>query len=426
MENNYDTRILDSRIAFQLLKTLVDLGDVKAKSVFKSEIIKRFTSGWPPTIIYLIEQDYLDYFNDTEQEMLFNEIKKGIIKTFKNNNDLPLVKLLIDKGFIYLLEDKEKENNLFIRALREKCLNLLETQKDFRTYDDYITANLSYFSTPDQREAYYVKRYNWQPDKDVALPIEKLVKWLILKGYFGALTINDVKFHPKLQLIERLYLNRKSDYFDFYTLPKNISLMNSLKVLELREMRIRKLPNSYCNFTSLELLDLERNNIKTLPECLGDLHNLRTLFLYKNKLEKLPESIGGLRHIERLILSDNKIKVLPESIKELKNLKILSLSNNDLIKIPPQVFEISNLKELHLLGNRLNELPKKISNLKNLEILDLSDNKLHFIPREIENLKLLKTLNLRQNKLNKNRVYSLNVFEKDSLINELMKDGNII
>lgn len=50
VENNYDTRLLHSNIAFPLLKKLTEAGDPNTNKVFKEEIARRFESGFMPVI----------------------------------------------------------------------------------------------------------------------------------------------------------------------------------------------------------------------------------------------------------------------------------------------------------------------------------------------------------------------------------------
>ncbi len=73
VENNYNTRLLHSNLAFPLLKKLADVGDPLAKKVFKEEIVKRFCSGYFPTMNYLIIEEYLDYLNSDEIQLIFLE-----------------------------------------------------------------------------------------------------------------------------------------------------------------------------------------------------------------------------------------------------------------------------------------------------------------------------------------------------------------
>jgi len=76
VENDYDTRILHSNLAFPLLKKLVEFGDLKAFNVFKEEIARRFLSGFPPVLHFLLNQGYLDHLNKEESEVLMDEFEK--------------------------------------------------------------------------------------------------------------------------------------------------------------------------------------------------------------------------------------------------------------------------------------------------------------------------------------------------------------
>jgi hypothetical protein len=65
-ENDYDTQLLHSNLAFPLLKHLTDCGDPSAKKVFNEEIAKRIESGYLPVVLYLIEEKYLRYLSSEE------------------------------------------------------------------------------------------------------------------------------------------------------------------------------------------------------------------------------------------------------------------------------------------------------------------------------------------------------------------------
>jgi len=80
VENDYDTRILHSNIAFPLLKKLTNVGDHLARNVFKEEIAKRFSSGQKTVILFLLEDDYLNYLDEFEKTVLFESIKINFSK----------------------------------------------------------------------------------------------------------------------------------------------------------------------------------------------------------------------------------------------------------------------------------------------------------------------------------------------------------
>ena len=69
-ENGYNTGLIPSKLAFPLLRALVDAGDPRAQRVFADEIARRFDSGYPPVMLYLIENDYLSYLTPQQIESL--------------------------------------------------------------------------------------------------------------------------------------------------------------------------------------------------------------------------------------------------------------------------------------------------------------------------------------------------------------------
>jgi len=73
-ENGYDTCLLGSNLAFPLLKRLTEVGDLKASSVFKDEIRKRFASLYAPVQQYLICEGYLKYFSKSEKQELLEYV----------------------------------------------------------------------------------------------------------------------------------------------------------------------------------------------------------------------------------------------------------------------------------------------------------------------------------------------------------------
>jgi len=110
-ENDYDTRLLHSNLAFNLLKALVEAGDPNAKRVFKTEVAERFGSGYPNTIISIINANLLDYFSLEEKRELILPNVPVILKSSPH---------LFENGFISsddpLLEEAKEG---LVRSLRE-------------------------------------------------------------------------------------------------------------------------------------------------------------------------------------------------------------------------------------------------------------------------------------------------------------------
>lgn len=103
----------------------------------------------------------------------------------------------------------------------------------------------------------------------------------------------------------------------------------------------------FADLQDLKVLDLHNNCLEKLPEDLGHMANLKVLQLQNNKLKQLPYSIGGLKKLETLNLSGNNLKTLPESISGLSNLKTLDLRSNSKLKVVPK--ELAHLSTLETL-----------------------------------------------------------------------------
>jgi hypothetical protein len=65
-ENGYNSRLLHRNLAFPLLKKLTEVGDVKAKRIFKEEIAKRLHTGYPTVVVYLIREGYTQFLKGEE------------------------------------------------------------------------------------------------------------------------------------------------------------------------------------------------------------------------------------------------------------------------------------------------------------------------------------------------------------------------
>ncbi|MFX1392339.1 MAG: tetratricopeptide repeat protein [Promethearchaeota archaeon] len=116
-EYGYDTRLLHRNLAFPLLRKLTEAGDPQAKKVFKEEIAKRISSGYLPVIIYLIENNYLDYLNDAELQCLIDDLKSKIHTSQEATYWFVL-------GMIHMKKSEfEKANAIFKRILKNNDSN---------------------------------------------------------------------------------------------------------------------------------------------------------------------------------------------------------------------------------------------------------------------------------------------------------------
>ena len=143
-ENNYDTRILHSNLAFPLLKKLTKAGDPIAKKVFKEEIAIRFSTKYFTTMLFLIEENYLDYLTNEEFEILL-ENNKDFIELF--NDDRVKLEDILFYIFLNLKLAREKSDN----SLINECLRLVALENYTRNPSKWHKVGLI-FKSLDNKE----------------------------------------------------------------------------------------------------------------------------------------------------------------------------------------------------------------------------------------------------------------------------------
>ncbi|KAJ6959764.1 disease resistance protein RGA4 [Populus alba x Populus x berolinensis] len=78
--------------------------------------------------------------------------------------------------------------------------------------------------------------------------------------------------------------------------------VRKLRALSLRNVRVKKLPESICDLKHLRYLDVSCSEFKTLPESITSLQNLQTLDLSScSELIQLPK---GMKHMKSLVYLD--------------------------------------------------------------------------------------------------------------------------
>ncbi|MBD3342125.1 MAG: hypothetical protein GF353_23695 [Candidatus Lokiarchaeota archaeon] len=121
-ENGYDTRLIHSNLAIPLLKKLTDIGDSKAKLVFKEEIARRIINVSEYNMIwYFFDEGYLDYLDDEERNSLFREL---FIKA-TNDASLKFLDLLFANSVFNSLNTEERDY-LFDRLIERINLGHFE------------------------------------------------------------------------------------------------------------------------------------------------------------------------------------------------------------------------------------------------------------------------------------------------------------
>ncbi|XP_037595677.1 leucine-rich repeat-containing protein 40 isoform X4 [Cebus imitator] len=194
---------------------------------------------------------------------------------------------------------------------------------------------------------------------------------------------------------------------------EHLKHLNSILVLDLRDNKLKSVPDEIILLHSLERLDLSNNDISSLPYSLGNLrlkflalegnplrtirreiinkgtqevlkylrskikddgpsqrdsatetamtlpsesrvnvHAIITLKMLDYRFKMLPEVLYRIFTLETILISNNQVgSVDPQKMKMMENLTTLDLQNNDLLQIPPELGNCVNLRTLLLDGN---------------------------------------------------------------------------
>ncbi len=410
VENNYDTRLLHTNLAFPLLKELKRLGDPIAEKVYKEEIISRISCGYLPVITYLIEQGYFSDFSTEELKNLFSEhsLLKNILSSLtKYRNE-----------YWY-----DNTINLTISQL----FHNVDLKSFIEAYNDLTSEDKALIKTP--LKCFFSKKENLS---NIHQDLLNFLKNEVLSSKFQPITYKNKEFAIEEGMLFIVDKNIK-DIRDLQGLENNLEIevltlgqnsiseieglqsLKNLRVLELGGNKISKISN-LDNLPRLEKLIL-RDNIISKIEGLSSLKNLRELLLRKNKIEEI-NGLENLSKLDYLDVSNNRILEI-KGLERLRNLGVLILNNN-LISEITGLESLRNLGILELHNNQISEV-KGLENLLNLTCLDLSNNPITEI-KGLENLLNLKDLKIDSThidpKLLKRLRYSKGKFQDAQLLVE--------
>ena len=379
-EQNYDTRLLHSNLAFPLLKKLADVGDLLAVKKFKEEVARRISKGGPYIIEFVLEENYLDLFTKEELTVLFKDIDFANLPSQKYKAIFPLLKKVSELGMINVDQIFRKEIKRGFES-REKSLIRYLIQEGFLKYlqngdKEIILSNL--------RENNALQSILGRRDDDNNLIELDLSKWG-LKSFPNILT--------NFSSLKRLNLECNN----LTNLPESIFRLKALKSLDLKRNHLKNLPETIEKLKCLKILHLEHNNLKELPKAIGTLQSLKELHIGYNEISQIPKSMENLASLQILQIQENNLNRLPKSIGNLTSLEFLDVHGNLLYKVPESIGELNSLLKLDLSDNKINNIPDSIGNLTSLEVLNVRKNQIKYLPDTIEYAESIQELCLREN-----------------------------
>lgn len=184
-------------------------------------------------------------------------------------------------------------------------------------------------------------------------------------------------------------------------IPETAMRLSNLTWLNLRRNLLTTLPPPcLLAWDKLTFLDLRDNKIKALPEEIGGCISLQELLISSNGLESLPASIGNLKALNVLQAQKNSLTALPESLASCTALQLLDVSYNKLTALPPEMFVgLSSLRRFLASSNKIAALPAEIAAMSCLEVLGLGFNQIKSLPDEIGSLSNLREIYMSDNPL---------------------------
>ncbi len=290
LEHDYSLGLMDSQIAFPVLRSLIKTGDLKVKRILPQEIYKR-----------LLNNDYqiLPYFEFLEPEQM-----RQLMGEVTINKKFEFISKLVKGGHIEKCDAKTRQH--LIDLLDQNDIKYISRDKriigivieDRLDLTDFDIQNLDQIENI--KNLTFVKELNLSKNKLKTLP-----EWI-----------------SNFKSLEKLNLN----YNNFIEIPKPIGSLSALKELKMEDNDIRKFPEFITGLKNLEALSLDSNKIKTIPSSIENLKTLQELDLSSNPLTTLPESIGHLNALKRIILLGSRITEIPPSIVNLQNLEEVDLT----------------------------------------------------------------------------------------------------
>ncbi|KAE8299657.1 Leucine-rich repeat-containing protein 40 [Larimichthys crocea] len=246
---------------------------------------------------------------------------------------------------------------------------------------------------------------------------------------------------PKLPapMLKDLYLgNNQIEQLE----TEQLACLTAISLLELRDNKIKSLPEQITLLSTLARLDLTNNDISTLPASLSLLPNLKVLLLEGNplrgirrdlltkgtnellkylrgRLKEDPERADeghtamtlpsqarvNLHHIKTLKLleySEKQVSNIPDEVFDAaadQGVTTVNFSKNQLTSIPSRLVEFqSSMSDVNLGFNRLTCCSPDICKLLQLTHIDLGNNQLSDLPPEMMTLTKLSSIILNYNR----------------------------
>jgi Leucine-rich repeat (LRR) protein len=201
--------------------------------------------------------------------------------------------------------------------------------------------------------------------------------------------------------------------------PENWKSSELLVTLDVSNNSLTQVPGKLIRLLgSLQVFKASRNNISTVCFELFSNPAVKLIDLSENQIQKLPETASQCRSVAILRLNNNNLTSLPTKSMNLESLTELDLSNNSLTSVQMHWALAPSLRNLKMNGNlltdaqswngagkdtpttrtlefhdnRFKQIPSQLFVFLDVTHLDISKNSINKLPKSIEILAELKSL----------------------------------
>lgn len=269
--------------------------------------------------IYLNGKWYSSYDPDKYDSMC-----KDIQHWYTSNYDCSL--LPPEFAFKLLRKLIEYKDPLAIKVGDKEILRGLREQKIGEEYRNLLARNSFWESL--------------EIDSSVLQNLEKIIKKEFKSGHSPDIRNPYVGFVIKENKVVSLHL----DDCALKVVPDQISQLEYLEYLSLRNNQIKFLPDFFKDLKNLQSLDLSYNKLEEFPSVLFKMTSLERLELYVNEIEEIPEEIINLTNLRNFSYGE-KSKKFPEVLCHMKHIEIISVSSP--IELLPPSFQFLNFGRSH-------------------------------------------------------------------------------
>ncbi|MFX1236681.1 MAG: hypothetical protein ACFFAS_18920 [Promethearchaeota archaeon] len=283
-EHEYNTDLLDSRLAFPLLKELIQAGDNVAKKVLKREIIRKIKLGYDYTIKALDLNGCFRCLSKEELAEAFNSpsFKKALPELYNTYDFLRLA----------LLNSFDLDDN-FSR----------EEYYGYITGPNEAKVMLELESLYGEKCSYSFSELRRNNNNLMCTTRDKRITLLFCK-------IMDSQFPLPILRLEYLKMLIISGTLD--ELPEDISLLKNLKTLDMKDSLIKIIPDTITTLPKLEVLIFQADDLCYVNDKLFDLNR----FNEKSKTKKLSNQVLILFNVGKREFTLDQRSIIQKFIKD--------------------------------------------------------------------------------------------------------------